>query len=552
MKTVSQFSHWFGGLTAVLLALSGGAAFGANATVGGALPAPLPLFPADNWWNLDISAWPVDPNSAGYISFINNGGTRHLHPDFGGNAPTPGDPYACYGMPYVVVSGVSSADLVPVEFAYSDESDGVDHATDTSFPFYPIPVQAITQPYWIEGCDPGNVDLRSSQDRHLLIVDYERNHLYELYNVYFNPTQGRWYGGSGAFFDMNTNDRRPAGWTSADAAGLAILPGLVRYDEVYDDAAVPEIEHAFRVTVRATKGHVYPASHTAGSTTGALPMGARLRLKASVDVAQRTSDPHMRKILRAMQKYGLLVADNGSDMYITGTHDTRWDNDILNPAFSALTAGDFEVTQLGYNPPVGPPPPPPQAQLSSVTASPSVVNGGQNSTGTVILTAPAPTGGATIALASDKASATVPANVIVNAGASTATFPIATTPVAASVTATFSASYAGITKTTAVTIKPPALSSLALSPSTVNAGSSSTGTVTLNGPAPVGGMAVALSSSKPTVAGVPASVTVPSGSSSATFIVTTSPGSATTSVTVSATAGGVTKSAILSVRKRRK
>src|SRR5207244_4275687 len=147
-------------------------------------------------------------------------------------------------------------------------------------------------------------------------------------------------------------------------------------------------------------------SHTAGSTTGALPMGARLRLKASVDVTQRTSDPHMQKILRAMQKYGLLVADNGSDMYITGTHDTRWDNDIANPAFSALTASDFEVTQLGYNPPSGSP------QLGSVAASPSVVTGGQNSTGTVSLTAPAPAGGATIALGSDKASATVPANVL--------------------------------------------------------------------------------------------------------------------------------------------
>src|SRR5881396_3608893 len=119
MKTVAQFSHWLGGLTALLLTLSGGSAFGMNATVGGALPAPLPLFPADNWWNVDISAWPLDPNSASYISFINNGGTRHLHPDFGGDAPTPQDPYACYGMPYVVVSGVSSADLVPAEFSYA-------------------------------------------------------------------------------------------------------------------------------------------------------------------------------------------------------------------------------------------------------------------------------------------------------------------------------------------------------------------------------------------------------------------------------------------------
>jgi hypothetical protein len=124
----------------------------------------------------------------------------------------------------------------------------------------------------------------------------------------------------------------------------------VRYEEVYDPA-VAEIRHAFRVTVRATNGYVYPASHRAGSTSGALPMGARLRLKASVEVASRTSDPNIQKIFRAMQKYGLIVADNGSDMYITGTYDTRWDNSKLNPAFRNLTASDFEVVELGYNPP---------------------------------------------------------------------------------------------------------------------------------------------------------------------------------------------------------
>ena len=331
-----------------------------NATRGGALPQPLPLFPADNWWNLDISTWPVDSNSANYINFINNGGTRRLHPDFGGNA---GTGFSIYGMPYGVVTNVTNADLKAVQFQYSDESDGVDHATNTSFPFYPIPPEAITQPYWVEGGDPGNVDLRSSQDRHLLIVDQNRNYLYELYNVFYNTTQAKWYAGSGAFFDMNTNNRRPDTWTSADAAGLAILPGLVRYDEV-NDPNVTEIRHAFRVTVRATNGYVYPASHRAGSTPGALPMGARLRLKASVDVNQRTSDPNGRKIFRAMQRYGVIVADNGSDMYISGTYDTRWNNGILNPAFAALTASDFEVVQLGYNPSVTPPAAP---QLLSVT-----------------------------------------------------------------------------------------------------------------------------------------------------------------------------------------
>jgi hypothetical protein len=151
---------------------------------------------------------------------------------------------------------------------------------------------------------------------------------------------------------MNTNNRRPDTWTSADAAGLAILPGLVRYDEAWNPA-VTDFGHAFRVTGRATTGYVYPASHRAGSTPGELPMGARLRLKTNVggqDPALRTADPNVQKIFRAMQKYGVIVADNGSDMYITGTFDTRWNNSVLNPAFSLLTAGDFEVVQLGWNP----------------------------------------------------------------------------------------------------------------------------------------------------------------------------------------------------------
>ncbi|HLN57169.1 MAG TPA: hypothetical protein VK416_01330, partial [Thermoanaerobaculia bacterium] len=236
----------------------------------GALPGPFPLFPPTNWWNLDVTTAPVDPNSAAFISFINNGGTRHLHPDFGGDV-SPGS-VEIYGMPYIVVDGTQTK--LAVQFLYSDESDGVDHSTDTSYPFFPIPDQAITQPHWIEGGWPGNQDHRSSNDRHMLIVDRDNKYLYELYNVFYDGT--RWLGDSGAFFDMNTNNRRPDGWTSADAAGLAILPGLVRYDEV---SGPDEIGHAFRVTVRATNGYVYPASHRAGSASGALPMGARLRLK---------------------------------------------------------------------------------------------------------------------------------------------------------------------------------------------------------------------------------------------------------------------------------
>jgi hypothetical protein len=262
-----------------------------------------------------------------------------MHPDFGGNV-SPGS-VQVYGFPYAVVD--STVTKRAVQFQYASESDGVDHATNLSTPFYPIPDEAIAQAHWIEGGDPGTVDLRSSSDRHMLIVDRDRRFLYELYNVFYDGSG--WRAGSGAFFDLNTNGRRPEGWTSADAAGLAILPGLVRYEEVFGSG---EIGHAFRVTVRATNGYVYPASHRAGSTTGALPMGARLRLKATRDLS--AFPPEMQKIFRAMQRYGLIVADNGSDLYVSGTYDTRWDNGVLNPAFRALTANDFDVIALGYQP----------------------------------------------------------------------------------------------------------------------------------------------------------------------------------------------------------
>ncbi len=514
-----------------------------DSIAGGALPDALPLCLADNWWNLDIRSWPVDPRSANYIAFINNGSARRLHPDLGGDASTPQDTYATYGMPYAVVSGVTPSDLVAVDFLYWDESDGVDLITGKSFPFYPIPPAAATQPYWIEGGDPGDVDLRSSQDRHMLIVDADRNYLYELYNVYYNPTQIKWYAGSGAFFDMNTNDRRPETWTSADAAGLAILPGLIRHDEVYDPN-VADIGHAFRVTVRSTNGYVYPASHRAGTTSGALPMGARLRLNASVDVNQRTADPNARKIFRAMQKYGLIVVDNGSDMYITGTYDTRWDNGILNPAFAALTASDFEVIQLGYNTPAQS-----AAALRAVSVSPSSVTGGQTASGTVILTAAAPAEGIVVDLSTGDAAVTLPATVTVAAGSTSVNFTLNTSPVGTTTTATITGNYNGITQTTALAVKPPVLTSLSLNPTTVGGGSSSTGTVSLNGAAPLGGTLVSLSSSRPTRASVPATVTVAAGTSSATFTVNTTAG-AKTSLTISGSYGGVTKKATLTILRR--
>jgi hypothetical protein len=307
-------------------------------------PPPQPVFPADNWWNIDISTAPVDPGSATYINFI--GPTRGMHPDFGGEAG--GDDI--YGFPYAIVGG--DQEKLPVTFEVWDESDGVDMDTGAGVPFYPIPIEAIDQAHWIEGGPAGTVDIRGDSDRHLLMVDCENRHLYELYNVWFDEGTSQWYAYSGAFFDLDANDRRPDTWTSADASGMAIFPGLVRYDEAADDER-DDLGHAIRMTTRDTNGYVYPASHDAGNGTNAPPLGARLRLKKLVnglDPVDRTNDPIARRILRTMQKYGLIIADNGSDMYFSGTFDTRWDNGILNPAFSAIKASDFEVIQLGYDP----------------------------------------------------------------------------------------------------------------------------------------------------------------------------------------------------------
>ena len=287
-----------------------------NDDFGGRTP-----FPADNWWNQDISRAPLDSQSNAFIDYI--GRTRTLHPDFG---PPP------YGIPYVGVSGGQTR--VPVTFVdYGSESDPGFHGESG----YPIPNEARTQPNYIEGGAPGG---GSSGDRHLIVVDRDRWLLFELFATRWN--NGRWEAGSGAVFDLNSNARRPEGWTSADAAGLAILPGLVRYEEALSGR---EIRHALRVTVRSTNGYVWPASHRAGSSSGALPMGARLRLKTSKSISGYPA--YIQRIFRAMQTYGLIVADNGSDMYISGAMDSRWNNDELNPAFRSLTAGDFEVVQLG-------------------------------------------------------------------------------------------------------------------------------------------------------------------------------------------------------------
>ena len=336
--------------TACLAALAA-APLAGQPVQGGPLPGPLPLFPADNWWNADVSAAPVDANSPAFIAWIALSATPSnpgMHPDFGGDAGAP----AIYGMPYIVVPGTQP--LEAVAFDYASESDTGAPGRPAG---YPIPVEAKTQSHWIEGGFPGNCDSSPvgspcAGDKHLLIVDKDNRFLFETWNTRCLPANSpscTWTAGSGAVFSLDSNARRPDGWTSADAAGLAILPGLVRYDEV---AGAGPIRHALRVTLRGSNGYVYPASHVAGSNASAPPLGTRLRLKAGKDLS--TLPAEAQKMFQAMKTYGLIVADNGLDLYVQGTYDTRWDNGVLNPAFSAIHASDFEILQLGWRPSVVP------------------------------------------------------------------------------------------------------------------------------------------------------------------------------------------------------
>ena len=294
---------------ALVLALALAAATSADALRLPSAPR-CPIFPASNAWNQRVDALPVASNSDEIITAI--GRDAHVHPDFG-SGTWRGAPI---GIPITVVR--TSQRRSRVRFEYADESDPGP---------YPIPRNVR-----IEGG-------RSSEgDRHALIVDRDRCRLYELFSLY--PTKsGGWRAGSGAIWNLRSNRLRPAGWTSADAAGLPILPGLARYDEV----ARGRIDHALRFTVsRTRRAFVWPARHHASSLTDANvpPMGMRVRLKASFDV--RPFPPHARVILTALKRYGMMVADNGSDWFISGAPDRRWSNEQLR-TLRRVQGSDFEV-----------------------------------------------------------------------------------------------------------------------------------------------------------------------------------------------------------------
>jgi hypothetical protein len=315
---------------------------------GGSLNGFLP-FPADSLWNTNIASAAVDPNSAAMISYI--GGSAAVHPDFGSGEYQG----SMIGIPYVVVNSTQAP--VVINFtAYGDESDPG-----------PMPIPASAQ---IEGDpNPGN------GDRHVLVVDNSSCWLYELYSSY-PQSDGSWNAASAAVWDLQADGQRPLTWTSADAAGLSIFAGLARYDEV----AAGEIKHALRFTLQNSRAaFVPPASHWASTTSNAnaAPMGMRMRLKPSFDISGYSTANQV--ILKALQQYGMIMADNGSNMYISGAPDDRWDNNDLHN-LGQLTASDFEVVKMDTiytqsNLPTGSAP-----SISSFAASASTVSAGTSVT----------------------------------------------------------------------------------------------------------------------------------------------------------------------------
>ncbi|MFT3664652.1 hypothetical protein [Piscinibacter sp.] len=292
------------------------AALGVGADTNGAL-----AFPSDNAWNRDVSAEPVDANSAALIASIGLG--TGLHPDFG-SGTYQGAPI---GIPYVIVSG-SQARVAMRWTAYGGESDPGP---------YPVPPEAQ-----IEGGPNGD------GDRHVIVIDRDNNRLYELYRA-FPQSGGGWNADCGAVFHLDSNDVRPGGrpgWTSADAAGLPIFPGLARYEEA---ALGPGgIRHALRFTVaRSRKAYLPPATHHASSNTSAdlPPMGMRVRLKASYQIPASFST-ETKALLTAMKTYGMIVADNGSNWFVSGAPDPRWNNDKLNAELGQVKGSDFEVLRM--------------------------------------------------------------------------------------------------------------------------------------------------------------------------------------------------------------
>jgi hypothetical protein len=323
-----------------------------QAAIAAAAPTvgPCPMLPADNVWNTDVSGLPVNRMSGAWLAGSGGPGL-HIHPDWG---PSGGS--VAYGIPWQLVD--ASHQKVAVSFDYASESD------PGPYPLGPdTPIEGGTS---------------SSGDRHALVVDTSACRLYETFDTHY--ASGASHAGSGAIFDLRSNALRPATWTSADAAGLPILPGLVRLAEVRAGA----IRHAIRFTVQRTdRSFIWPARHQAGSAGDPTlpPMGARFRMKSSVDISRFSHDAQV--ILSAMQHYGLIVADNGSNWYFQGDTDPGWSDGVLSE-LKSIPAGDFEAvdeSSLMIDPNSGqarqgvaaapaPPPPPPPVHTAPPPAAP--------------------------------------------------------------------------------------------------------------------------------------------------------------------------------------
>jgi hypothetical protein len=464
------------------------------------------MLPANNVWNMPADKLPLDPNSATYVNTI--GASAHLFPDFWNETG---------GMYLNVVDATQPR--VPIVGEYFSEYD--------PGPF-PIPAGAVVQ---------------QASDAHLLLLDSGNCKLYEIWQA-APQGSGSWAAGVSAVFDMNSNIERPSGWTAADAAGMAMMPGAVTYDEVMSG----QITHAIGMTVPATaQRYIWPATHWASYVDGPQypPMGQRFRLNANFDVSPYPFEVQV--ILNALKKYGAIVEDNGAPWFLSGLDDPRWNNDNLHMITrvlgSNMEAVDESSLMVDANSQVAAGSP---VTLDGIYLDQRQVSAGATVNAKAILTAPAPAGGASFALSISRPGVLgMPASITVPAGATSAAIPVTVNNVGLTTPVTITGTYQGVTVQSPVLLVngstgalAPRLSTLSVTPTSTAGGTSFAATVTLTGAAAAGGTALSLASSNTSVLPVPASATVPAGASSATFTLPAGSASSSTNVNLTATLDG--------------